>query len=74
MALAGARPIAEIQFEGFSYPAFDQMASDLGRIRFRTRGNSSLPMVMRMPNGDDFNKIKRYAGIIYDEKLDCACS
>jgi pyruvate/2-oxoglutarate/acetoin dehydrogenase E1 component/TPP-dependent pyruvate/acetoin dehydrogenase alpha subunit len=51
MAMAGARPIAEIQFEGFSYPAFDQIASHLGRIRFRARGNMSLPMVIRMPNG-----------------------
>jgi pyruvate dehydrogenase E1 component beta subunit len=51
MAMAGARPIAEIQFEGFSYPAFDQIASHLGRIRFRARGNTGLPMVIRMPNG-----------------------
>ncbi|MEN8040698.1 MAG: thiamine pyrophosphate-dependent enzyme [Actinomycetota bacterium] len=51
MAMAGVRPIAEIQFEGFSYPAFDQIASHLGRIRFRARGNTSLPMVVRMPNG-----------------------
>ncbi len=51
MAVAGARPIAEIQFEGFSYPAFDQIASHLGRMRFRTRGNTSLPIVVRMPNG-----------------------
>jgi 2-oxoisovalerate dehydrogenase E1 component len=51
MAMAGARPIAEIQFEGFSYPAFDQVASHLGRIRFRARGNTRLPMVVRMPNG-----------------------
>lgn len=51
MAMAGARPIAEIQFEGFAYPAFDQVASHLGRIRFRSRGNTSLPMVVRMPNG-----------------------
>lgn len=51
MSMAGARPIAEIQFEGFSYPAFDQIASHLGRIRFRSRGNTSLPMVVRMPNG-----------------------
>ncbi len=51
MAIAGARPIAEIQFEGFAYPAFDQIASHLGRIRFRSRGNATLPMVVRMPNG-----------------------
>jgi 2-oxoisovalerate dehydrogenase E1 component len=51
MAIAGARPIAEIQFEGFSYPAFDQIASHLGRIRFRSRGHAELPVVVRMPNG-----------------------
>lgn len=51
MAMSGARPIAEIQFEGFAYPAFDQIASHLGRIRFRVRGNTSLPIVVRMPNG-----------------------
>jgi pyruvate/2-oxoglutarate/acetoin dehydrogenase E1 component len=51
MAIGGARPIAEIQFEGFAYPAFDQIASHLGRIRFRSRGNTHLPVVVRMPNG-----------------------
>ena len=51
MAIAGARPIAEIQFDGFAYPAFDQIASHLGRVRFRTRGHAPLPMVVRMPNG-----------------------
>ncbi len=51
MALAGGRPVAEIQFEGFVYPAFDQIVSHLGRFRFRTRGNSRLPIVVRFPNG-----------------------
>jgi len=51
MALAGARPIAEIQFDGFVYPAFDQIVSHLGRFRYRTRGNSIVPVVVRMPNG-----------------------
>ncbi len=51
MALAGGRPVAEIQFEGFVYPAFDQIVSHLGRFRFRTRGNSSVPVVVRFPNG-----------------------
>ncbi len=51
MAMAGVRPIAEIQFDAFSYPAFDQIASHLGRIRFRVRGNVFLPMVVRMPSG-----------------------
>ncbi len=51
MALAGGRPIAEIQFEGFVYPAFDQIVSHLGRFRFRTRGHSPVPVIVRMPNG-----------------------
>jgi pyruvate/2-oxoglutarate/acetoin dehydrogenase E1 component/TPP-dependent pyruvate/acetoin dehydrogenase alpha subunit len=51
MALAGARPVAEIQFDGFVYPAFDQIVSHLGRYRFRTRGLSSVPIVVRFPNG-----------------------
>lgn len=51
MALAGARPVAEIQFDGFVYPAFDQIVSHLGRFRYRTRGTSSVPVVVRFPNG-----------------------
>jgi 2-oxoisovalerate dehydrogenase E1 component len=51
MALAGGRPVAEIQFDGFVYPAFDQIVSHLGRFRFRTRGLSSMPVVVRFPNG-----------------------
>lgn len=51
MALAGARPVAEIQFDGFVYPAFDQIVSHLGRFRFRSRGNVSMPVVVRFPSG-----------------------
>jgi pyruvate dehydrogenase E1 component alpha subunit len=51
MAMAGARPIAEIQFDGFVYPAFDQIVSHLGRFRYRTRGLLDLPVVVRFPTG-----------------------
>ncbi len=51
MAISGARPIAEIQFDGFVYAGFDQMMSHVGRIRFRTRGHATLPLVIRWPNG-----------------------
>jgi len=51
MAIAGARPVAEIQFDGFVYPAFDQIVSHLGRFRFRTRGSVKVPVVVRFPNG-----------------------
>ena len=51
MGISGSRAIAEVQFDGFIYPAFDQIASHLGRIRFRTRGNAGVPVVVRSPNG-----------------------
>ena len=51
MAVAGARPVAEIQFDGFVYPAFDQIVSHLGRFRYRTRGGVSMPVVVRFPTG-----------------------
>lgn len=45
------RPIVEIQFEGFLFPAFDQLISHASRIRNRTRGRLSCPMVVRVPWG-----------------------
>lgn len=51
MAMAGARPVAEIQFDGFVYPAFDQIVGHLGRMRYRTRGHVPVPVVVRFPNG-----------------------
>lgn len=51
MALAGLRPVAEIQFEGFLLPALDQLASHAGRMRTRTRGQLSVPLVVRCPWG-----------------------
>ncbi|MCP3974791.1 MAG: pyruvate dehydrogenase (acetyl-transferring) E1 component subunit alpha [bacterium] len=51
MAISGSRVIAEIQFDGFVYPAFDQLVSHLGRLRFRSRGNATAPIVVRWPNG-----------------------
>ncbi len=49
LALNGFKPIAEIQFSGFFYPAFDQLVSHAGRYRNRTRGHRTVPMVVRMP-------------------------
>ena len=47
----GMRPIAEIQFAGFSYPALDQLANHASRLRNRTRGRLSAPIVLRVPYG-----------------------
>lgn len=51
LCLAGWRPIVEIQFEGFSYPALDQVISHVAKYRYRTRGRVDLPLVIRMPFG-----------------------
>ncbi len=51
LAIGGLRPIAEIQFAGFLYPALDQILSHLGRWRHRSRGRFGLPVVIRAPYG-----------------------
>ena len=51
LALGGFRPVAELQFMGFMYPAVNQMFAHVARYRNRTRGRYHLPMVIRMPYG-----------------------
>lgn len=51
MAVAGMRPVVEIQFMGFSYPAFDQIVSHVSRIRNRSRHRFTAPLVIRIPYG-----------------------
>lgn len=51
MAAQGMRPVAEIQFMGFVYPAIDQIVNHMSRLRHRTRGRMSCPVVIRMPHG-----------------------
>lgn len=51
MAVAGLRPIAEIQFLGFAYPAYDQIINHVARIRNRSNHRYSAPMVIRIPYG-----------------------
>lgn len=51
MAAMGLKPVAEIQFSGFIYPTVDQIVNHASRLRNRTRGRLSCPMVLRTPNG-----------------------
>lgn len=51
MAVAGMRPVAEIQFMGFSYPAYDQVINHVARIRNRSNHRFTAPMVIRVPYG-----------------------
>jgi pyruvate dehydrogenase E1 component beta subunit len=61
LALAGLRPVAEIQFAGFLYPALDQILSHLGRMRHRTRGRFTIPMVIRAPYGGGVKTPEQHA-------------
>src|SRR5688572_19392487 len=51
MAIAELRPVAEIQFMGFLYPALDQIINHVGRMRNRSRGRFTCPLVIRVPYG-----------------------
>jgi pyruvate dehydrogenase E1 component beta subunit len=51
MALRGYRPVCEIQFDGFVYPAFDQIVSQVAKMRARSLGAIKLPLVIRIPFG-----------------------
>ncbi|MBQ1048437.1 alpha-ketoacid dehydrogenase subunit beta [Micromonospora sp. C51] len=49
LAMSGLRPVVEMQFDAFAYPAFEQIASHVAKLRNRTRGALSVPMVIRVP-------------------------
>src|ERR671930_436053 len=51
LAVGGMRPVLEMQFMGFSYPAFDQVISHVSRIRNRSRHRFAAPLVLRIPYG-----------------------
>jgi pyruvate dehydrogenase E1 component beta subunit len=51
MSAQGMKPVAEIQFMGFIYPAIDQIVNHMSRLRHRTRGRLSCPVVIRTPHG-----------------------
>ena len=51
MALNGLRPVAEIEFADFIYPAFDQIVSELAKLRYRSAGQFNAPVVVRAPSG-----------------------
>ena len=51
LAFRGYRPVVEIQFDGFIYPAFDQIVSQVAKMHYRTRGAVNLPLTIRVPFG-----------------------
>jgi 2-oxoisovalerate dehydrogenase E1 component beta subunit len=61
MALRGYRPVCEIQFDGFVYPAFDQIVSQLAKMRARALGKISLPVVVRIPVGGGIGAVEHHS-------------
>jgi pyruvate dehydrogenase E1 component beta subunit len=61
LALRGYRPVCEIQFDGFVYPAFDQIVSQVAKMRARSLGFVSLPMVIRIPVGGGIGAVEHHS-------------
>ncbi|WP_119301537.1 alpha-ketoacid dehydrogenase subunit beta [Dongia deserti] len=61
LAAQGFRPVAEIQFTGFIYPIIDQMMNHASRIRTRTRGRLTCPMVLRSPCGGGIRAVEHHS-------------
>jgi pyruvate dehydrogenase E1 component beta subunit len=61
MALYGLRPVCEMQFSGFSYFAFHQIESHAARLRWRSQGRYSVPMVVRMPYGGGVRALEHHS-------------
>lgn len=61
MAISGLRPVVELQFDGFTYPAFNQIISNVSRMHNRTRGKFKVPMVIRFPYGGGINAIEHHS-------------
>ncbi|WP_344617496.1 alpha-ketoacid dehydrogenase subunit beta [Dactylosporangium salmoneum] len=60
MAMNGMRPVVEMQFDAFAYPAFEQIASHLAKLHNRTRGAVSLPIVVRIPYGGGIGGVEHH--------------
>lgn len=60
LALAGFRPVCEIQFDGFVFPAFDQITSQLAKMTNRLEGAVSMPVVIRIPYGGHIGAIEHH--------------
>ena len=61
MAMYGLKPVAEIQFSGFSYMSFHQMENHAGRMRGRSGGRFTVPMVLRMPYGGGVRALEHHS-------------
>ena len=61
LALRGYRPVCEIQFDGFIYPAFDQIVSQVAKLRYRNEGRVSVPLTIRVPFGGGVGAVEHHS-------------
>ena len=61
MAIRGYRPVCEIQFDGFVYPAFDQIVSQVAKMHFRSGGHVKMPIVIRIPFGGGIGAVEHHS-------------
>jgi len=61
MALRGYRPVVEIQFDGFVYPAYDQIVCQVAKMHYRSKGRSKMPMVIRIPFGGGIGAVEHHS-------------
>jgi pyruvate dehydrogenase E1 component beta subunit len=61
LALRGYRPVCEIQFDGFVFPAFDQITTQLAKMRYRSLGKLALPVVVRIPFGGGIGAVEHHS-------------
>ncbi len=61
LALRGYRPVVEIQFDGFVYPAYDQIVCQVAKMHFRSRGKVKLPIVIRIPFGGGIGAVEHHS-------------
>jgi 2-oxoisovalerate dehydrogenase E1 component beta subunit len=61
LAMRGYRPVCEIQFDGFVFPAFDQIVSQVAKLHFRSRGTVRMPIVIRIPFGGGIGAVEHHS-------------
>ena len=61
LALRGYRPVCEIQFDGFVFPAFDQIVNQLAKMRLRSQGRVAVPVVVRIPFGGGIGAVEHHS-------------
>ncbi|MBO0874759.1 MAG: alpha-ketoacid dehydrogenase subunit beta, partial [Pseudonocardia sp.] len=61
LAIRGYRPVCEIQFDGFVFPGFDQIVSQLAKLRFRSQGRVPMPVVVRIPFGGGIGAVEHHS-------------